>query len=95
VQDFEAWVGRWRSAGRTGQMPPDPMLIWIVNLCGGTALLLVLIASIRARRSAHHDITASEIHPDLAAGEDLVQDVLAEYQRMDDAPPEGGSSVES
>ena len=41
-----------------------------------------------------HD-RASEIHPDLAAGEDLVQDVLAENQRMDGAPPEGGSSVES
>jgi hypothetical protein len=71
------------------------MLIWIVNLCVGTALLLALIASIRARRSAHQDIATSEIHPDLAAGEDLVQDVLAENQRMDGAPPEGGSSVES
>ena len=58
-------------------------------------LLLALIASIRARRSARHDIAASEIHPDLAAGEDLVQDVLAENQRMDGAPPERGSSVES
>jgi hypothetical protein len=72
------------------------MLIWIVNLCVGTVLLLALIASIRARRrSAHHDIAASEIHPDLAAGEDLVRDVLAENQRMDAGPPEGGSSVES
>ena len=72
-----------------------PMLIWIVNLCGGTVLLLALIASIRARRSSHHDISSSEIHPDLAAGEDLVRDVLAENQRMEAAPPEGGSSVES
>jgi hypothetical protein len=71
------------------------MLIWIINLCVGTALLLALIASIRARRSAHHDIAASEIHPDLAAGEALVREVLAENQRMDDAPPKGGSSVES
>jgi hypothetical protein len=71
------------------------MLIWIVNLCVGTALLLALIAAIRARRSAHLDIEASEIHPDLAAGEDLVRDVLSENQRMDGTPPEGGSSVES
>jgi hypothetical protein len=74
------------------------MLIWIVSLCVGTALLLALIASIRARRSAHHDISASEIHPDLAAGEDLVRDALAENQRMEGASPrspEGGSSVES
>jgi hypothetical protein len=71
------------------------MLIWIVNLCVGTALLLALIASLRARRSARLDIAAPEIHPDLAAGEDLVRDVQAENQRMDGAPPEGGSSVES
>ena len=68
------------------------MLIWIVNLCVGTALLLALIASIRARRSAHHDIAAPEVRPDLAAGDDLVRDVLAENQRADGAPPEGGSS---
>jgi hypothetical protein len=71
------------------------MLIWIVNLCVGTALLLALVASIRARRSAHHDIAASEINPDLGAGEELVRDVLAENQRTDAAPPEAGSSVES
>jgi hypothetical protein len=71
------------------------MLIWIVNLCVGTALLLALIAALRARRSAHHDITASEIHPDLAEGEELVRDVLAENQRMDGAPPKDGSSVGS
>jgi hypothetical protein len=71
------------------------MLIWIVNLCVGTALLLALIASIRARRSAHHDVSASEIHPDLAAGEDLVRDVLAENQRVEGPLPDGGSSVES
>ena len=71
------------------------MLIWIVNLCVGTALLLALIASIRARRSAHHDIAASEINPDLGAGEDLVRDVLAENQRVEGPPTEGGSSVES
>ena len=60
------------------------MLILLLNLCGAGVLIWVLVAAVRARRSpGHYDISASEIHPDLAVGEELLEDVLAENQRAD------------
>ena len=59
------------------------MLRLIANLCVGAVLVVVLIALIRARRSRdHHKISVAEIHPDLAAGEELVRDALDEQQRL-------------
>ena len=60
------------------------MLRVILNLCVAAVLIVVLIALMRARRARqHHDISAAEIHPDLAVGEELVQDVLDEERLRD------------
>ena len=60
----------------------------ILNLCAGAILLVSLIALIRARRARrNHDISVREIHPDLAAGEELVEEVLKERRRQE-APSE-------
>ena len=57
------------------------MLRVILNLCVAAILVVVLIAFIRARRSRHHHgISVAEIHPDLAAGEELVHDALEEHR---------------
>ena len=62
------------------------MLRLILNLIVAAALLVSLIALIRARRARrHHDITVAEIHPDLAAGEELVDDALKERRRQESA----------
>jgi len=65
------------------------MLTLVLYFCIGAALILVLIAWLRSRRTPHHDIAASEIHPDLGAGEELLEDALAERERdkkTSDAP---------
>jgi hypothetical protein len=60
------------------------MLRLILNLIVAAILLVSLIALIRARRARqHHDISVAEIHPDLAAGEELVDDVLKERRRQE------------
>ena len=60
------------------------MLRLIADLCAAALLVVVLVAFIRARRSRHrHHISVAEIHPDLAAGEELVRDVLDERQRLE------------
>lgn len=60
------------------------MLRLILNLIAATILLVSLIALIRARRARqHHEISVAEIHPDLAAGEELVDDVLKERRRQE------------
>jgi hypothetical protein len=60
------------------------MLRLILNLIVAAILLVSLIALIRARRARrHHDITVAEIHPDLAAGEELVDDALKERRRQE------------
>jgi hypothetical protein len=62
------------------------MLRLILNLCVGAILTVVLVALMRARRARqNHDISVAEIHPDLAAGEDLVRDALAEQRRQGSA----------
>ena len=48
----------------------------IVNALVGIIAILVLIAAIRSRRVQNPDIRPSEISPDLAAGEELLQDAL-------------------
>ncbi|HVW70551.1 MAG TPA: hypothetical protein VHB68_16350 [Steroidobacteraceae bacterium] len=55
-----------------------------VGLAG--ALLAGLIAWIRTQTPRYHDITAAEIHPDLTAGEDLLQDAIEELQRLESQP---------
>lgn len=40
-----------------------------------------LSVAIRSRGPKYHHIDPSEIHPDLAANEDLLNDALAEYER--------------
>jgi hypothetical protein len=62
------------------------MLTLILYFCIGVAVVLALLAWLRARRTSYHDISASEIHPDLGAGEELLQDVLAENQRAEKEP---------
>ena len=63
------------------------MVRLILNLCVAAILLVSLIALIRARRARqHHDISVKEIHPDLAAGEELVQEALKERQRQESTP---------
>lgn len=60
------------------------MLRLILNLIVAAILLVSLIALIRARRARrHHDISVAEIHPDLAAGEELVDDALKERRRQE------------
>ncbi|MGH8137399.1 MAG: hypothetical protein ACREVV_04280 [Steroidobacteraceae bacterium] len=41
---------------------------------------------IRTWRTQRYDIEASEIHPDLQAGEDLLRDALSETRRTDRDP---------
>ena len=60
------------------------MLRLILNLIVAAILLVSLIALVRARRARqHHDISVAEIHPDLAAGEELVDDALKERRRQE------------
>jgi hypothetical protein len=60
------------------------MLILFLEVCLGALTLLAIVAAVRARRaSSYHDISAAEIHPDLAAGEELLQDAIAENQCRD------------
>lgn len=60
------------------------MLRLILNLIVAAILLVSLIVLIRARRARqHHDISVAEIHPDLAAGEELVDDALKERRRQE------------
>jgi hypothetical protein len=48
----------------------------IINALVGVIAILVLVAAIRSRRAENPDIHPSEINPDLAAGEELLQDAL-------------------
>jgi hypothetical protein len=60
------------------------MLRLILNLIVAALLLVSLVALIRARRARqHHHIPVAEIHPDLAAGEELVNDALKEQRRRE------------
>ncbi|HEY3785824.1 MAG TPA: hypothetical protein VGL55_11130 [Steroidobacteraceae bacterium] len=47
-------------------------------MCLGVAFTVLLIGLIRTWRTQRYDIQASEIHPDLQAGEDLLRDALEE-----------------
>ena len=59
------------------------MLRLILNLCVAAILTVVLVALMRARYARrNHEISVAEIHPDLAAGEELVRDALDEQQRL-------------
>jgi hypothetical protein len=72
------------------------MLRLILNLCVAAILTVVLVALMRARYARrHHEISVAEIHPDLAAGEELVHDVLDEQRRQKNAkaPQEGDSEA--
>ena len=63
------------------------MLTLVIKVCLGALSLLAIIAALRARRaSSYHDISPSEIHPDLAADEELLQDALAENRDPEPAP---------
>ena len=60
------------------------MLRLVLNLIVAAILLVSLIAMVRARRARqHHNISVREIHPDLAAGEELVDDALKERRRQE------------
>jgi hypothetical protein len=62
------------------------MLRLILNLCVAAILTVVFVALVRARRARqHHEISVAEIHPDLAAGEELVHDALDEQRRRQNA----------
>ena len=65
------------------------MVRLILNLCVAAILLVSLIALVRARHARrNHDISVREIHPDLAAGEELVDEVLKERRRQESPPEE-------
>ena len=57
------------------------MLNVIASLSLGAALAVAIAYALRSRRTPYHEISPSEIHPDLAAGEDLLHDALHEFQR--------------
>lgn len=73
------------------------MLRLILNLCVAAILTVVLVALMRARYARrNHEISVAEIHPDLAAGEELVHDVIDEQRRREKsakAPQEGDSEA--
>ena len=65
------------------------MLVLFLYVCLGALLLWVLVAAMRARRARYYDIAAAEIHPDLAAGDELLRDVLSENHCADS--PQGAA----
>jgi len=66
------------------------LLYWIVNIGIAVTAVLVLVGWLRnRRRDDYRDIHQSEISADLMAGEDLLNDALAEHERA--AQPRGRS----
>ena len=58
------------------------LLYWIVNIGIAVAGVLVLVGWLRhRRRDDYRDIHQSEISADLMAGEELLNDALAEAER--------------
>jgi len=54
------------------------MLNWVLNIVIIVSAVVVLVGVIRNRRITYHDIEASEVNPEVAAGEELLRDVLNE-----------------
>jgi hypothetical protein len=54
----------------------------VLSVFGAIAVTIGLSVAIRSRGPKYHYIDPSEIHPDLAANEDLLNDALREYERM-------------
>jgi hypothetical protein len=48
----------------------------IVSILIALAAIVVLVSAWRSRRVQYRDIQASEISPDISAGEDLLHEVL-------------------
>jgi hypothetical protein len=58
------------------------LLYWIVNIGVAVTAVLVLVGWLRNRRQDdYRDIHQSEISADLMAGEDLLNDALAEAEQ--------------
>jgi hypothetical protein len=57
------------------------MLNAVLSVFGAIAVTIGLSVAIRSRGPKYHHIDLSEIHPDLAANEDLLNDALTEYER--------------
>ena len=58
-------------------------VIVCVGLLG--SVMVLVISLIRARRVEYRDIAACEIHPDLAADEDLLREATAELRHLERA----------
>ena len=58
-------------------------------------MVAILIGLIRTRRIKNYDISASEVHPDLEAGEESLRDVMQESSRLDKRPASSGDAEHS
>ena len=69
------------------------MLNTVLSVFGAIAVTIGLSVAIRSRAPKYHDIDLAEIHPDLAANEDLLHDALTEYELSQSrhAPPAAAS----
>ena len=59
------------------------MLNLILDVCAATAVTLALIALLRTRRRRYYDISATEIHSDFAADQELLEDARAELALLE------------
>jgi len=57
------------------------MLNAVLSVFGAIAVTIGLSVAIRSRAPKYHHVDLAEIHPDLAANEDLLNDALTEYER--------------
>jgi len=63
------------------------MLSMILTSCFAVTLTVTLAAFLRIRRPSYHEIAAAEIHADLGAGEELLQDAMRELRRREKGHP--------
>lgn len=62
------------------------MLIWVLNIAIGVIGVAVLVGWIRHQRRANYrDIERAEISDDLAAADELVEDVINEQERSQES----------
>ena len=64
------------------------MLDWVLTFLMIAAAALLTSSVIRNRRVAYRDIESSEIIPEVAAGEELLADVMRESELSEQRSPE-------
>jgi hypothetical protein len=75
----------WNNSNDPGIEMAAQVVTAILDLCLAAAAVAVFVGIVRTRRGGYHDIKASEIDSDVAAGEELLSDALKEYHRWDKA----------